>query len=220
MLPAMDVPQNPYSSNVEAECSILPAPSAPRGLKPLTSQKLCGVTIEQIRTALQAVDGPFQKFMHEILGCEDFSTTPWAASRSDNRISDRRGVKQIVFFRRSRYRAKMPEDVPGPIRKLIGIPEYANAHSLFALGCSDQELVLVQQSFVQGIMYSDRFRLQNTFCFTQEANGCLLAQWAEVVWSKPLPWSHTPVKVFVEKRAKAEAKSTFRDFARTIREAC
>jgi hypothetical protein len=207
-------------TELEAECSNLPAPIAPCGLKPLSSQKLSGVSIEQIRFALQATEGPVQKFMREILACDDFSTTPWAESQSDNRILGTQGARQNIFFRRSRYRAKMPADVPAPVRKLIGIPEYANARSLFALGCSDQELVLVQQSFVQGIMYSDRFRLQNTFCFTQEDDGCLLSQWAETVWSKPLPWSHTPVKVFVEKRAKAEAKCTFRDFARTIQEAC
>jgi hypothetical protein len=100
----------------------------------------------------------------------------------------------------------------------MGIPDAVDARSLFALCCSDDQLVLVQQSMVQGIMFSDRFRLQNTFSFMQEADGVLLSQWCEVIWDKPLPWTHTPVKMFVEKKAKAEAKSTFRDFAARIQE--
>jgi hypothetical protein len=112
----------------------------------------------------------------------------------------------------------MPTDIPNSVARLIGIPAAVDARSLFALSCADDRLVLVQQSMVQGIMFSDRFRLQNTFSFVQEADGVLLSQWAEVIWDKPLPWTHTPVKMFVEKKARAEAKSTFRDFARRIQE--
>lgn len=203
------------SSAIISECAGLPPPRAPEGLKPITSGHLPGTTISAIREALEAEDGPVQKFMREVLGCSDFSTTPWAASRRNLGDAGRQGL----FFRKSRYRALLPADIPGPVARLVGAPPSLDAHSLFALGCSESELVLVQQSFVKGIMYSDRFRLQNTFSFTQVKDGCTLAQWAEVVWTKPLPWTHTPVKVFVEKKARAEAKGTFRDFARTIQEA-
>lgn len=203
------------SSAIIDECATLPPPRVPKGLKPVTSELLVGTTIHAIRESLEAEEGPVQKFMREVLGCSDFNTTPWAASRKNLN----KGSRQGLFFRKSRYRALLPTDIPGPVARLVGVPESVDAHSLFALSCSENELVLVQQSFVKGIMYSDRFRLQNTFCFTQEQGGCSLAQWAEVIWTKPLPWTHTPVKVFVEKKAKAEAKATFRDFARTISEA-
>eukprot|EP00427_Karlodinium_veneficum_P036396 CAMPEP_0169290544 /NCGR_PEP_ID=MMETSP1016-20121227/61754_1 /TAXON_ID=342587 /ORGANISM="Karlodinium micrum, Strain CCMP2283" /LENGTH=328 /DNA_ID=CAMNT_0009381057 /DNA_START=65 /DNA_END=1051 /DNA_ORIENTATION=- len=183
------------SSGLQGECEALPLPTVPVGLKPLTSQKLLGLDIKSIRASLEVEEGPVQRFMREILGCSDFSTTPWAARRISADVED--GAKKAsaatsVFFRRSLYRAAMPSDIPSSVARLVGIPDSVKAS------------------------FSDRFRLQNTFSFAQEADGVLLSQWAEVIWDKPLPWTHAPVKMFVEKKARAEAKSTFRDFAKII----
>jgi len=207
------------SSGLQRECEVLPIPTVPVGLKPLTSQKLLGLDIKSIRASLELEEGPVQRFMREILGCSDFSTTPWAARRISADVEDsakKASAATSVFFRRSLYRAAMPSDIPSSVARLVGIPDSVNARSLFVLVCKDDQLILVQQSMVQGIMFSDRFRLQNTFSFAQEADGVLLSQWAEVIWDKPLPWTHAPVKMFVEKKARAEAKSTFRDFAKII----
>lgn len=207
------------SSGLQRECEVLPLPTVPVGLKPLTSQKLIGLDIKSIRASLEVEEGPVQRFMREILGCSDFSTTPWAVRRISADVEDsakKASAATSVFFRRSLYRAAMPSDIPSSVARLVGIPDSVNARSLFVLGCKDDLLILVQQSMVQGIMFSDRFRLQNTFSFAQEADGVLLSQWAEVIWDKPLPWTHAPVKMFVEKKARAEAKSTFRDFAKII----
>jgi len=209
------------SSGLHRECEVLPLPSVPVGRKPLVSQKLPGLDIKSIRTSLEMEEGPVQRFMREILGCSEFNTTPWAARRptaADTEGAKKAGTGTSIFFRRSRYRAAMPSDIPSSVARLVGMPDSVDARSLFVLGCMDDQLVLVQQSMVQGVMFSDRFRLQNTFSFVQEADGVLLSQWAEVIWDKPLPWTHTPVKMFVEKKARAEAKSTFRDFARRIQD--
>lgn len=208
------------STGLLRECEELPLPAMPVGLKPLVSQKLPGLNIRSIRESLEADEGPVQRFMQEVLGCSEFSTSPWAASRdvADSQCANKASPDASIFFRRSKYRALLPSDIPNSVARLIGIPDSVDARSLFALGCRDDQLILVQQSMVQGIMFSDRFRLQNTFSFVQEADGVLLSQWAKVIWDKPLPWTHTPVKIFVEKKAKAEAKSTFRDFARIIQD--
>jgi hypothetical protein len=205
-------------SGLIRECASLPIPAKPQGKNPLSSKKMLGIDLQSIRTSLEADEGPVQRFMAEVLGCTAFVTTPWATSRHNifEKEEPKKGRIPNIFFRRSKYRASLPTDIPPSVAKLVGIPDSVDARSLFALGVSDTELVLVQQSNVQGIMFSDRFRLQNTFRFTQDGDDVLLEQWAEVKWSKPLPWTHTPVKLYVEKKARAEAKDTFGDFARII----
>merc|ERR1712130_386734 len=112
------------------------------------SQKLLGATVEQVRVALDLAFGPFEEFCRDVFDYSDFHGTPWVADT-------RAGEKCLV--RTCHCTACPPPDMPSVVKRLMGVPDKMRAHSLYAMTLSENEIILVQESFVQDVLYSDRF---------------------------------------------------------------
>jgi hypothetical protein len=81
-----------------------------------------------------------------------------------------------------------------------------------------KQLHIVQQSYTKDVLYSDRFKLQNMLSFKEELDGVMLRQWVEVIWLKPLPWTHGIVRKFIEQRCISDATKMAPVHARIIEE--
>jgi len=193
-------------SSILDECATVPFPKTPHGVKPIKSCTI-DTTVGAVKRALDAMDGPFEEFMRDELGCSKHNNTAWIA---DNRASGN------CVFRSSHYDAVPPADLPSVVKKLMGVPDILKGRSLYSLSCSEDSIVLLQQSFLSDVLYSDRFYLENTFCIASDSAGCTLSQWTEVIWKKPLPWTHSPATFFIDRKAKSEARATFKAFTQIL----
>jgi len=81
--------------------------------------------------------------------------------------------------------------------------------------------VLLQHSYTRDVLYGDRFKVQNASRFhkDEDSNCVILDQWMEIVWDKPLPWTHGVVRHFIEAKARSDALAFSADLARCIEEA-
>jgi hypothetical protein len=81
-----------------------------------------------------------------------------------------------------------------------------------------EHLNIIQHSYTKDVLYGDRFKLQNILSFREAPEGVILRQWAEVIWLKPLPWTHGMVKKFVEQRCISDITKMAPVHARIIEE--
>lgn len=104
------------------------------------------------------------------------------------------------------YSAPVPENVPDAIAKLVRLPPVIGTTTVYRLRRSEPgEVTLVQQSYTGDVLYGDRFKIQNTISFKEDACGVVSRQWAEIVWDQPLPWHSSLIRHFIEKRSRADA---------------
>jgi len=77
----------------------------------------------------------------------------------------------------------------------------------------------VQHSYTSDVLYGDRFKVQCTVRFREQTQGVVVDQWCDIVWDKPLPWTHGVVRHFIEHRARHDAMAMGGDLVRCIQDA-
>lgn len=183
---------------------------APHNEKPMFEKHVPQAAIDSIRSALLRTDGwPMSRFLDEVMGCYDIDAAEW---KPDPAIAG-------TLVRKCQYKAPVPADVPDTIKRIVGLPDVVTTTSAFRLHSGPGEVTLVQQSYTRDVMYGDRFKIQHTISFKQEPDGVVSRQWASVVWDQPLPWTHSMIRHFVEKKATADSRKMAPQVLRMIEEA-
>jgi hypothetical protein len=200
----------------------LPNTEPPKRVPPLLVQLLPGVTIASLRKAFESTDHcPNTKFIAEVLGATSINASPLA------QCPDYAGTK----VRKLSCMMPVPGDMPATLRKMLNIPESVFTTMVWRLSKAGEEdcctspnthnmehLNVVQQSYTKDVMYGDRFKFQTILSFTEQPDGVMLRQWAEVVWLKPLPWTHSMIRKFIEQRCISDVEKMAPVHARIIEE--
>lgn len=190
----------------------VPLPMVPASAKPNYSGMIENTTVREIKHAiLMAEQCPLQRFLDEVAGCEGISATDWME------CTEQPGTQ----VRKVLWSAAMPADMSDTIRRLLSLPPQISGTTVWRLQDSGGNLALIQHSYSRNVMYGDRFRLQNTLRFSPSpsGNGVQLDSFADTIWVSPLPWTHAGVKVFLERRSRAEAAAGTAELKRLIEEA-
>lgn len=178
--------------------------------QPLTSHLVKEATLKKIWAVMKRPDAcPLIQFLSEVANCYDFHTTPWVACN----------VIPGAKVRKCCYMAPVPEDVPGFARRLLNVPDQLSSTSVWRLVRDPEEMRFVQHSYTCDVLYGDRFKVQCTVRFRQETQGVMVDQWCDIIWDKPLPWTHGVVRHFIEHRARHDALAMGGDLVRCIQEA-
>jgi len=169
---------------------------APPGVKPIF-EKVVKATIDDIQAALLRTEQcPMARFLSETLECYDIEPGEWKPDPTE--------AGTMVLERR--YSAPVPDNVPDAVAKLVRLPPVIGTTTVYRLRRSESdELTMVQQSYTGDVMYGDRFKIQNTISFKEDAGGVVSRQWAEIVWREALPWHSSLIRHFIEKRSRADA---------------
>jgi len=206
---AADATRWQRSSSFELECEALAAPSLPKGRAPIASRtcprgtQLCGILASLERGALP-------RFLREALGCRDVEPTPWTP-HLEAEGDESSMVQRMVFA------MPMPRDLPEAVYRLVRIPDVVEGSTLSCVRSGEGELILTQRCRISGAPYSDRFRIEHTYSFRRDAAGqVVFAQWTEVVWTLPLPWTHKVIVSLLEAKVKAETLGLVGDFLEVI----
>lgn len=177
---------------------------------PLTSHMIQQATVSKIWSVLKRLDAcPLIQFLSQAGNCYDFHTTPWVACN----------VIPGAQVRKCCYMAPVPEDVPGFARRLLNVPDQLSSTSVWRLVRDPEEMRFVQHSYTSDVLYGDRFKVQCTVRFREQTQGVVVDQWCDIVWDKPLPWTHGVVRHFIEHRARHDAMAMGGDLVRCIQDA-
>jgi len=196
-------------STVRSAAGSLPDVEVPQK-PPLTSHLIQQATVSKIWSALKRPDAcPLIQFLSQAGNCYDFHTTPWVPCN----------VIPGAQVRKCCYMAPVPDDVPTFARRLLNVPDQLSSTSVWRLVREPEEMRFVQHSYTFDVLYGDRFKVQCTVRFRQEAQGVTVDQWCDIVWDKPLPWTHGVVRHFIEHRARHDAMAMGGDLVRCIQEA-
>lgn len=189
-------------------------PKRPQNQQPIAIHHLRGVTVAGLRAAMEGPfdKGPFKRFLREVLGCKDIVAEPWMESL---------GLSGTMA-QRIRYVMPVPRDLPDSVARFASIPETVMGTTFSFMSAAsheheDDELIVVQRSFSEGVLYSNRLRVQHTFSFRPHPSGGVQCrQWAESIWLEQLPWTHRFITNIVAKKVQAEAIATAPDLARIL----
>mmetsp|Transcript_11189 Transcript_11189/g.29798 ORF Transcript_11189/g.29798 Transcript_11189/m.29798 type:complete len:416 (+) Transcript_11189:74-1321(+) len=198
-------------STLGAACKSLPAgPISPEGLgEPIFTERITEVSMDQVRGALASDEScPLHRFMREALGFYDMMATGWRdCSQTEN-----------VRVRKTCYTMVVPPDVPAAVRRLCNIPDTLCGSTLVRMHDNGEDVQLLQQSYTHDVLYGDCFKVHNLLSFCEEpAGGIVIKQWVATVWEKPLPWTHGFVKLFVERKVRADATHNAPRFGEALR---
>jgi len=184
--------------------------NAPDGAKPLFEKKL-EATVEGIQAALLRTEQcPMSRFLEEVMGFYDIEGTEW---KPDPAVVG-------TWVRKCDYSAPVPSDVPDSITKILGIPSVLRTTTVYRLQSAvPGEVTLVQQSYASDVMYGDRFKIEHTISFKEEGGSTVSRQWSRVVWIQPLPWTHSMIRHFIEKRTRTDSVRVAGDLVRVMEEA-
>merc|ERR1711994_228071 len=109
------------------------------------------------------------------------------------------------------------QDIPDIVVKALKLPPQLPGTTLSCISCTDTEFMLTSWTKIEGISYSDRFRIQNVLAArTLPKGGIDVRQWGNVVWTQPLPWPHAFLGKLVERESMAEVRKQAERFARFI----
>eukprot|EP00927_Polykrikos_kofoidii_P067314 TRINITY_DN62815_c0_g1_i1.p1 TRINITY_DN62815_c0_g1~~TRINITY_DN62815_c0_g1_i1.p1 ORF type:complete len:347 (-),score=32.36 TRINITY_DN62815_c0_g1_i1:114-1106(-) len=176
----------------------------------LPTRHLAGTTLRRIREAMEsdAETAPLCVFM-EKLRFQDVIRTPWLECSDPG-----------MRLQRSSYVVPLPGDIPNFVRRLIQVPKHIKNTVIYRLCSCNDTLFFTTCTRPEGFAYSDRVYFRHIHCFKEGARGGVeWSQWSEVHWTKPLPWTHQPIRSLIERRAKAEAKAGEHVFANILKKA-
>lgn len=118
------------------------------------------------------------------------------------------------------YLTDVPPDIPSMARKLLSIPDKIRGSTVWRLRGDHNELVLVEHTYTHDILYGDRFKVECTLSFRPSGKGGVtMRQWVEIIWDKPLPWTHGVLKHMIEAKAKNDVAAFGGELARILQDA-
>lgn len=180
---------------------------AAQGRQPLARELLAGLTLPKVWELLLAEDWPVEDFLREEHGAYDISPSTWE--------SGEHGADVLV--RRVHLEMPTPADVPGTIKRLVGIPHSTRVTMLFTAYLREGELVLVQRTRAHEVTCGESFWVQDIFSFRPApVQGLVLSRWTEVQWVQTLPWTYDLIKYFIEKKTLEGAMAGIQTFARVL----
>lgn len=196
-------------SSLNAASRRMPAPIKPT-TPPLTTHEM-QVSLSDLRAAIMRTTRcPMIQFLKKAGGCHDFTTTAWEEG------GEHAGTK----VRKCSYITPVPADVPAFARRLLSVPDEISTSTVWQLSGDEKEMLLQQHSYCRDILYGDRFKVQNVLHFCEETEGVVTArQWMDIVWDKPLPWTHGVVRHFIETKTKNDGLAFSGDLVATLQEA-
>lgn len=201
----------PCSASRAVLDSVVSTPMVPPGEKPLSRKYFTGVSLQRLRDALGSDGGgaPLMILLRENLHFQDISETPWLE-----------GSVPGLSTQKTSYFAPLPADIPDFVKRLGSLPKRIRGTSLNSLHLCHDTLFLTVCSRFEGVMYGDRMHVLHTHTFKEDTSrGIEWSQWSKVHWTKPLPWTHQPLRSLIEKRAKAEAMASAPHFAAILENA-
>jgi len=189
------------SDSFAATAAGLPAAEAPTAEEPLRTERL-PAALSRIAAVLEE-DDCLPRLLGRNLKAFELSACPWAKS------------KKIpgTLVRRVSFRMNVPQDVPKVISRLISLPETTNVTTVYRLRVGDERLVLTYQTCTHDVTFGENFRVQETYSFVPvSGGGAEVRQWIEVVWVAPLPWTHSAIKSYIEKKTKSDSAGAIAGF--------
>jgi len=193
------------TQSLEMELAEIEALALPSGALAVAKHLPSVRDIETLRSALvsEPESGPLANFLREALGCQDLTMTPWV---EDGRFESALG-------QRSKYNVPLPKDTPDIVKKALSLPSLVPSVTVNCVGLCGDCLVLVQRSRSEGVLYSDRVRVQHTHVFRAHTSGGVeWKQWTEMVWLTPLPWTHGFLAKIMKQKALEETRGHSQNF--------
>jgi len=177
---------------------------------PLVSETFPDLDLESIRIAYsEPKDCITLTYLETVVECRDTLSSGWKTC-PDNTGHQ---VRKLV------YMMPVPPDMPPAMAKMLGVPKILQGTTVQRLCGGADEVTLVQHSYTRDMMYSDRFIVQCITNFRCDSKGgVVMRQWFDPIWTGSLPWTHSAVKHFVEKRVKVEALHRSAEFARIVQD--
>lgn len=183
----------------------LSVPTSP----PISSHHLPNATVDMIRCAITRTrQCPLIQILEEA-GCYNLVVTPWEPCPS----------LVGTEVRKCCYSVAVPTDIPSIAKRMLNLPDDISCTSVWRLRrLAENQIVLVQHSYSKDILYGDRFKVQSIVTFTEENDigGVTMQQWVEVLWDKPLPWTHTVLVRLIESRAYSDTVGYGPELARLV----
>lgn len=185
------------------------AAQVPVNESPLRTEQLPTLTLAQVGAALASDDCVPRCLREGSLAVTDLMVTPWAESRR----------MPGTWVRRATFRMSLPKDIPRAISRLISLPETSSVTMVYRLRRNDERVVMTSQTCTHEVTFGENFRVQETLLFQPSDGPCLeAAKYAEIIWVAPLPWTHSAIKSFIEKKAKADSTTSMGNFLRIVQE--
>lgn len=162
---------------------------------PACSGEVKGVTFSALKEALSGTDWIIPKYIEKVNRAHDIVDNRWANSK----LVPGTKVRKVVFT------MPLPKELPRAVAMLVKIPEESKVTNAYRLRSEASQAVLSVQTCTHDVTLGESFRIQETMAFYPESGGVGIKKWVEVVWVAPLPWTHGPIKAFVEKKAHEES---------------
>lgn len=168
--------------------------------KPVSVESLQGISLATVCGKLLEGDWAINHLLRGNSRASGFAFSWPVPGRASGGLKD-------TQVRKNEFRMRLPEDVPKAITALVGVPESTRISQVYSLSFTESEVILVQQTTSHDVMFGDNFRVQQTFSWRYADEDTVeQSTWLEVVWVRPLPWTHGVIKTFIDKSAKKEAK--------------
>jgi len=178
---------------------------------PLISDIFPDTELDDIRSAISALNDCITYQHLKAVGCQDIMGTGWNPCLDNVEHH----VRKLV------YTLPVPPDAAPPaVARLLGIPKALQMTMVQRL-CSDGDgVTLVEQAYTQDIAYLDRCMAQYVRQFSRNIDGGVdMRLWVETIWTHDLPFTHFAVKNVVEKMSRNEATACRESFKRIVQTA-
>jgi len=181
----------------DGDCLQLAGFAVPAATKPTVSGCL-DMGLADLHSALLRSEGggPCAEFLSGMLGCFDIEPGPWVDCP---RSAD-------ATIQRTRYSLPLPADIPESIARLLGIGRAIPSSTVSRLAADGAEVVLQQITRTEGLLYSERMRVLNTHIFRQVDSGVEWRTLTQIIWLRPLPWTHGFIARLIEHRVRSETQ--------------
>eukprot|EP00443_Scrippsiella_acuminata_P001678 CAMPEP_0115216826 /NCGR_PEP_ID=MMETSP0270-20121206/25540_1 /TAXON_ID=71861 /ORGANISM="Scrippsiella trochoidea, Strain CCMP3099" /LENGTH=556 /DNA_ID=CAMNT_0002630679 /DNA_START=44 /DNA_END=1714 /DNA_ORIENTATION=- len=169
--------------------------------------------LANVRAKLESEEWPIHEALRQGLQASEISASPWGHSRQ----------RPGSWVRRSRFVLPSPLDLPDFVTKLVTLTEPMRVTCVSRLQCTDEEIVLVQQSCATGILFADLMSVNQVLVFRprgqSEGAGVVFQKFEWVEWVKSFSNHYGPLKAYIERQAKTRSEQTAKALYRILGEA-
>jgi len=184
--------------------------------KPVLPEIHCpGVTMKQAQALLEADDWIINKGILDYkANAGTLVTTPWAVVGDDSSEANAGS-----WMRQINYTIRMDE-IPGFVRRLIGMKEDPGVKHIARLRCSENEIVMTCRTITTGVPFSKFFHTEDiAWIRPAPQGGVFLKSFQDVVFGS-IPLILRPVQVFVAAAANKDAKALSVIHSKNLMELC